>query len=350
MGPLAHAADAPAAPETKPERPLLGVIRWDAWSGGRVTGEVERSLGPKKYHFRLPFFAKAVSDEKVEIQGGTKEVMDREIAYAAEAGIDYWAFLIYPEANEMTVALMNYLASKEKDRINFATVLHHQLDCRKEDWPAFQARLVGLWEEPTYQTVLGGRPLVYMFHTNLKESEAWRFKSLREAAKAAGLKDPYLVYMGFNPKADWPKAKALGFDALSAYAFPGEGSFAGLAAQAEKKNESTWKEVKAPSVPLATTGWDKRPRMDHPVTWEKDHDYHKTRTYTETATPDEIAAHVARTLEWTKEHPDACPAQSVIVYAWNENDEGGWLSPTLKADGTPDTARLDALQKVLRKK
>lgn len=347
MSPLARAADTPSA---DPERPLLGAIRWDAWSGGKVTGEVERSLGPKKYHFRLPFFAKVLSGEKVEVHGGTQEVMDREIAYAADAGIDYWAFLIYPEGSDMTVALKNYLASKEKNRVKFATVLHQQLDGKKEDWPAFQARIVGLWKEPTYQTVLDGRPLVYMFHTTLKETDAWRFASLREAAKDAGLKDPYLAYMGFNPKSDWPKARALGFDALSAYALPGQGSFAGLAAQAEKKNADTWRDVKAPAIPLATTGWDKRPRMDHPVSWEKDHDYHKTKTYTETATPEELAAHVARTLEWTRKNPDACPAQSVIVYAWNENDEGGWLAPTLKADGTPDTARLDALRKVLQKK
>lgn len=346
MGPRARAADANNA---KPERPLLGAIRWDAWSGGKVTAEVERSLSPKKHHFRLPFYAKVLSDEKVEIHGGTQQVMDREIAYAADAGIDYWAFLIYPEASEMTVALKIYLASKEKSRIRFATILHHQLEGKKEDWPAFQARIVGLWREPTYQTVLGGRPLVYMFHTSLKETEAWRFKSLREAAKAAGLKDPYLVYMGFNPQGDWATARALGFDALSAYALPGEGSFAGLAARAEKKNENTWRDVKAPAIPLVTTGWDKRPRMDHPVSWEMDHDYHRTRTYTETATPEEIAAHAARTLEWTKKNPDACPAQTVIVYAWNENDEGGWLAPTLKADGTPDTVRLDALKKVLRK-
>ena len=37
-----------------PSRPTVGAIRWDAWSGGEVTREVERSLGPAQYHARLP--------------------------------------------------------------------------------------------------------------------------------------------------------------------------------------------------------------------------------------------------------------------------------------------------------
>jgi hypothetical protein len=38
----------------------------------------------------------------------------------------------------------------------------------------------------------------------------------------------------------------------------------------------------------------------------------------------------------------------VLIYAWNEFDEGGWLCPTLSADGAPDTSRIEALGSVLR--
>ena len=30
--------------------PVVGAIRWDAWTGGKITAEVERSLGPGKSH------------------------------------------------------------------------------------------------------------------------------------------------------------------------------------------------------------------------------------------------------------------------------------------------------------
>ena len=39
------------------ERPTVGAIRWDAWSGGGVTSQVEQTLSPEKHRFRLPWFA-----------------------------------------------------------------------------------------------------------------------------------------------------------------------------------------------------------------------------------------------------------------------------------------------------
>ena len=37
-------------------------------------------------------------------------------------------------------------------------------------------------------------------------------------------------------------------------------------------------------------------------------------------------------------------ANTVMIYAWNEFDEGGWLAPTL----SEGAARIDALAKVLK--
>jgi hypothetical protein len=59
--------------------------------------------------------------------------------------------------------------------------------------------------------------------------------------------------------------------------------------------------------------------------------------------PEEVAAHVAAGLEWVRQHPGMCPANTVIIYAWNELSEGGWIVPTLDEG----TARLDAIQRVL---
>ena len=39
-------------------------------------------------------------------------------------------------------------------------------------------------------------------------------------------------------------------------------------------------------------------------------------------------------VRWLDEHPDKATAQRLLLlYAWNENDEGGYLTPTA-ADGT----------------
>ena len=55
--------------ENRP-RPLVGAIRWDAWTGGAVTEQVKKTLGPRKYHDRLPWFAEVIDDRTVEIDGG----------------------------------------------------------------------------------------------------------------------------------------------------------------------------------------------------------------------------------------------------------------------------------------
>lgn len=144
-------------------RPTVGAIRWDAWSGGEITEQVERTLGPRKYHDRLPWFGRVVDDHTVRIDGGRQEVMDREIEMAADAGLDYWAFLTYPRDSSMSVALGQYLKSSRRDRIGFCLILHSTLKASDVAWPAERDRAIALMREPGYQTVLNGRPLVYAF-------------------------------------------------------------------------------------------------------------------------------------------------------------------------------------------
>jgi hypothetical protein len=59
--------------------------------------------------------------------------------------------------------------------------------------------------------------------------------------------------------------------------------------------------------------------------------------------PAEIADHLRHALDWTAAFPESAEADAVLLYAWNESDEGGWLCPTL-SEGTD---RLDAIRRVL---
>jgi hypothetical protein len=45
-----------------------------------------------------------------------------------------------------------------------------------------------------------------------------------------------------------------------------------------------------------------------------------------------------------RSHPAAVPANTALIYAWNEYDEGGWLAPTYP----DDRSRLEAVRRVLR--
>jgi hypothetical protein len=336
-------------------RPIVGAIRWDAWHGQQgVPGRaVEASLGPEKWHYRLPFFARVVSDHEVSIDGASQEVMDREIAYASAAGIDYWAFVTYDENDPMSLGLKNYLASRHRQDVHFSLIVEYQRLGRPDHHREQFNQIVRMMAQPGYQKVLGGRPLFYLaffgtdwgltqwggavpFHNALDE--------LRAASIQAGAGDPYIVLMS----EDVPHVSQLrvesGADAVTAYATQSneaEAPYSALAASAER----FWNRCRAAGssvVPIVMSGWDRRPRVERPVPWEKQIPGAGLEKFYETGTPLEIAAHLDRAFRWMADNPQSSPAKAALIYAWNENDEGGWLVPTLK-DGA---ARLDAIRLV----
>ena len=334
--------------QTNKPSPIVGAIRWDAWSGGAVTAQVERTLGSEKYRDRLPWFATVVDDKTVSIVGGNQKTMDEEIRFAADAGLNYWAFVMYPEQDSMSNGIQLYLESTRSNEIKFSVILHNNLGVRDESWTHERERLVKMFKDPRYQTVLDGRPLVYLFQANIE-----RFKELREAVAKEGI-NPYYVYMGWDVSKDYATQKPNGFDAVSSYATGAQvKTFAELVQDIERQGWQSWRraaEAGIRYIPLVTTGWDKEPRKENPVSWELDHDYHKQPFFPSQAKPDEIVQHLQHALEFVDSHPDVCESRAIIVYAWNEHDEGGWLAPTWQKDGCADNRRLEAIRSVLRPK
>ncbi len=330
-------------------RPLVGAIRWDAWFGDTgsttVGREVERSLGPAAFHNRLPFYARQLSSGAVEVRGNRQSVVDTEITLAHGAGLDYWAFVMYPGSFPATALLDLYLRSPHKRDLRFCMIVE-QLD------DATQARLVRYFRDAAYQTVLDGRPLLYTIGPQRLDDSKWpdgraRFALLRAAAAAAGAKNPYIVHLW-----GWSQAReiadATGLDAISAYslAFDDKAApFASLAAKTEAKWDE-WSNSGAKVVPLVTTGWDRRPRVLHPVSWEPpsrrpdEIDY-----FYQPPSSSELATHLQHALAWCARNRAAAEADTILIYAWNEFDEGGWLVPGLRPD--VGARRLDAIRSVL---
>jgi hypothetical protein len=336
-------------------RPIVGAIRWDAWYGeGGPVAQVERSLGPRKFHFRLPFFARVLADDKVSIDGNAPGIMEKEIAYAADAGLNYWAFVDYGDKGDLTIARRRYRAARDKRGLRFCLIEESsRIDGQgAHDWP----RLVSFFQDPNYQTVLEGRPLLFVFGCPKKVGKK-EFQELGEAAMAAGGKRPYLVLMGFNPQQDAKDMQALGFDAVSAYAAGGQyqgdmWSYTQLTDHVRSHYWDVCRQNRIPTITFVTAGWDTRPRLEHPVSWmpgEAKPDptpaaEQKPLIDNVTATPAELAKHLQDAMEWTQKNRDLNPANVILIYAWNENDEGGWLIPTL----SEGTARLEAIARVLK--
>jgi hypothetical protein len=347
-------ADAEQSPTRKV---IVGGIRWDAWTEGSEWG---RNLAPKQWRHRLPFYSRIVSDDEVDVRGDTQEVMDLEIAYAHAAGLDYWAYC-YSLSDPSDPAKGNYgvrlhLASKRRNDMNFALILMAQgYWGPKDGFPRAVDAYVRLFREPNYQKVLDGRPLLYVFYVEKMPgyfgSEAavkQALDLLRSKSVEAGLRPPYIAAQVFHAPLGARYVDSMGFDAISAYASaPAQGTQEYPYQVLAKGTRDFWESCKATGkkvIPIVSAGWDNRPRRADAKRFEKVYGSPPSGPWFAEPTPQELADSLRSAIQWMEENPTTAEANAVIIYAWNESDEGGWLVPTLHEG----TARLDAIREALK--
>ena len=341
------------------EKTTYGVLRWDAWYPSTTptdTGfQAARSLNPKKYHFRAPFFARINEEDRVVIPEYTQEIFDREMEYALDAGIDYFSYVWYDHPG-LRLARDFHKKSKYRNDLTMCACIDGNAamkDYAHEEIPK-------LFKESFYKTVFDGRPLVYYFSAphlveRIKEDIAF----YKEYCKNENIKAPYFVIMGVG--AD--KAKEMGGDAISRYSISGSDNipFRKLMENTYAIWERHSREGEAMGIdnvlPM-TAGWHPHPRFEQPVSWmgvqEND--------YVQYATPEEIYEHYKDAQAFLKDEKnfESTKTNSTILYAWNEHDEGGWICPTLKVDengnqvfdekGEPmiDTSRIEAVKRAIK--
>jgi hypothetical protein len=232
-------------------------------------------------------------------------------------------------------------------------------------WPQKVALYAAHFARPQYRTVLGDRPLVYLFGV---DEAAWGNASagwsdwaaallqLNAASVAAGRGRPYYALQtwsasggaaqtaGINAAAAAAAAPDVLVEALSAYALGGatvSGTPFGIFANG---TAAFWDELAATGfnvLPPVAAGWDEAPRVALPPPWVP----HPDPSYVVMPTPDELGALVARAVAWTTAHPAANPAGVGLLSAWNEIDEGHYICPLLPEYG--GSARLDAIARAL---
>jgi hypothetical protein len=338
-------------------RPLVGAIRWDAWyaPGSSVTAAVERSLSAEPYRWRRPFFSRQGAAGQIQMPAISQGLMDLEIAQALHAGLDYWAFVAYPSDSPMTAPLKRYLASTRRDGLKFCLFTElGRWGSAASPAPLLDEH-IRLMAHEAYVRVRGGRPLYYLgFITERIANERWggvdglrdAIANFRSRAVGAGLGDPFIV-LGVLPRDATSFEARLGGDAAGAYTIA-DGRATGDYAALVRITESGWRLLAKsglPVVPTVMAGWDRRPRIENPVPWESGQRPGAGLQYFFAAPdPGQLAKHLQDALAWVGSQPADRRAPAVLIYAWNENDEGGWLLPTAPCD----QSRLDALHRVLR--
>ena len=324
-----------SAPFGFAQSPSVGAIRWDAWtgSGNSVGIQVEQALSPGKYHYRVPFFGVELDTGTVKIDGTTQSIMDQEIEYAKYAGLDYWAFVWYAPASGLDEARKLYYSSTKKSLIDYCLIIDQSFFIK--DISINQ--IIQEFHDASYFKVLNGRPLLYFIgYSSILVSD---IDSLRARSVTAGAGNPYIVELRVD--GNLTTVDDLHMDAFGMYATTWINNgvpYHDLA----NADVSQWDYVGNTNhnkvVPHVTTGWDTRPIHDHPFTWYPDPG---PDSWVQTPTPKEIADHVQDAINWVNANPTIADANTILVYAWNEHAEGGWLCPTLSNYGYTD--RIDSL-------
>ncbi len=372
------------------DRPLVGVQRWDMYSGKGATQAQELGylpggqgfLKPEEWHFRAPFFCRRTKDvtgvnhpadagplwfnhpfnERV-----LQEAMDKEIDFATDAGVDFFIFngptrTLYSNGWELHNNLDAYLKNTRTDKIKFIFALygHEAIKYGRTKVNLMLDEIVPFMKLPHWQTVKGNRPLVAvlwplqfesMLEAQSSSSERMSLSGfvelIRSRVTSAGLANPYIVaeeisktYLSKN------KLASAGFDAISDYA----GAYGGSVSprnqgpsyvNATETMIKEWNNFLSPDiefVPPMVTGWYNWPRAENVNWWH----YQNPR-------PGDLSERVKKTFGFIAQHIEKCRAQVIFAYSWNEHSEGGALCPTMgeSPDYVPVTTWLDEMADVL---
>lgn len=328
--------------------PIVGVIRWDYWSTDSPrTSDLTLALSQPEWRYRLPFYATHLSRMPVTIREDRQWVMDQEIVYASGAGIEYWAFDFYDPTGigappmHMNYGVELYKTSSLSDRMRYALIVTDGTGRRR--WPAYSDALVSNFADPRYQTVSGGRPLLYLFDTmGLGYSRA-AIDALRAKTVAAGLPQPYIVGMVWVPATDAEAIGRLGLDAMGAYLLgddpDGEHPYSAQAS-ADRRHWEAARSVGMQVVPLVVASHDTRPNWEYPPPWQLD----ASGPWYLEPSPSELAAHLNEAAHWIAANPACTEPNSILVYSWNETSEGGLNIVPTHSQGA---ARLNAIRDVI---
>ncbi|MCC4234466.1 glycoside hydrolase family 99-like domain-containing protein [Sphingobium soli] len=329
----------PSTPFARRPRIPVGAIRWDAWytPGSPQTAAVSRSLGERRFKDRIPTFGSQCESDRICFPEDIQSEIKTEIDMAADAGLDFWAFVAYERGHPLRRAFEYYLSSNNSSRIKFSLI------CDAGRFQNKELRLdhAKLIEDPRYQSCRSGKPIYCIMINGLQRD----FKSLardildfrRSVAEKTGKNLTVLAMYSSKRNLDPTGMEA--FDGSAYYSIVCSRSGNSYSALAECA-EQTWEQkaqFDALYAPTIMTGWDRSPREMHPVFWEARRNYPGINFGQPTRL--EFANHIKSGLAFAQNNSDT-PA--VFIYAWNEFDEGGWLYPT-KGDKFDRLATLRSL-------
>jgi len=351
----------------------VGAIRWDAWVGDRWSAglEIERILSgiPQRdphaaattdYHFRVPWFGVIQPDNKVLARYSDMLTVEREIRYAKAAGIDYWAPVWYGDQNSEGGALHRnlWVKSLQRNALQWCHTFDGNFRGAVGDWttPAQKKLIADMvaidFKSDAYVKTKSGRPVFYIHDADAGYSVCVR--ALYAECAAQGIPEPFVVIGTFSQNTEVINqvADACRASGISSYVVAGNNDITYAEnSKMERERWSVWNNCNGVAIPTVTAGWDNRPRYFCGCPWYKNIEDLRN-SWIQYPTPVELQQQVVEAIEFSKSNHKATDFKSIMIYAWNEYDEGGFIAPTLfeirdKANnGRP--LKLDAINRALQ--
>jgi len=339
----AMAQDTREAPATT-QKITVGAHYFDGWAGRNSLADDPGQPWAKNAPTHLNQRMVEEFSEREPIWGWRDDslaIMEHQIDLAADSGLTFFSFCWYWHDNGKAInrkaiaddpkhtGLDLYIKAKNHHRLKFCLMVANHAGAEikgTENWKQAAEFWMPYFKDPQYVTV-NGKPLVIIFSAGDKDG----FAGMQEVARDAGLPGLAIATCGHG-------TVETGFTYRTNYGVlatkKGQHNYEELAAT----YQSVWNNNSPgqPYIPVITAGWDKRP-------WTKPTD--DPGVYYTNRTPEQFASYLRDAAGWMDKHPDQTTAERlVLVYAWNELGEGGYLVPT-KSD--PDAKYLKALRSVV---
>lgn len=275
----------------------------------------------------------------------SQAVVDRQIVCAAEAGLRFFSFCWYA-GNSLYLenrdnALAYYLSSPEKSKLAFCLLIanHEGHLITPDNWGKCTAVWLELFQDPSYLKA-ERKPLLIFFSVgsllrtfgSVQNIRA-HFDKLRTEAKSMHLEGVTIALCASADKRAIDLAEAVGFDIITQY----NNHFVALHEGGElevninkllKAEPKLWTSIKnltkLPVIPTITLNWDPRP-------WADRSNKYDSKPYYKGFSNRTVYRSVLNCNKWMTDNKKSTLQENIaLIYAWNENGEGAYLTPTKK--------------------
>ncbi|WP_101689095.1 glycoside hydrolase family 99-like domain-containing protein [Dysgonomonas massiliensis] len=261
------------------------------------------------------------------------KIMEQQIDLAADNGIDFFMFCWYwcddkksinpkkIDSHSLHSCIDLYMKASNRKRIKFGILIANHQGAEiigSENWSETVRYLSKYFKDEQYIKI-DYRPYVAIFNANGLDQEGR--DAMQQTAISMGIDSLSIVACGSTPNSKKYEYRTH-YNAIPVGDNNGqpERDYDELV----QITEQEWVVTNQPYIPSVSVGWDPRP-------WQENSDdglADNTGYYYVNNTPQKFKQSLLRAAEWVEANPQATVKEKmVMIYAWNELGEGGFLVP-----------------------